>query len=145
MMRIVLDTGILVSALWKKEGKPAFLVRKVLENVYTPCYDHRIMDEYLEVLYRPRFAFKPFLVQDLLSGIESNGLSVIVPKVDMPFKDEDDRMFYEVAKFCNATLITGNIQHFPNSPDIMTVSRFLQQHDTETYDYFETKYIEKDY
>ena len=28
--------------------------------------------------------------------------------------DESDRKFYEVAKFCHAPLITGNIKHFPD-------------------------------
>ena len=140
MKKIVLDTGILVSALWSKDGKPAYIVRKVIEDVYTACYDHRIMDEYLEVLYRPRFSFKPADIRDLLNGIEKNGISVVAPEVSIAFIDEDDRMFYEVAKFCDAVLITGNKQHFPDEPDIMTVSDFFRIYDLETHNIFEQNF-----
>ncbi len=34
----------------------------------------------------------------------------------------------EVAKFCGAVLVTGNIKHFPQKPFIMTVSDFLERY-----------------
>ena len=41
------------------------------------------------------------------------------------FVDEADKKFYEVAKHCGATLITGNIKHFPSDEIIMTANDFL--------------------
>ncbi len=41
--------------------------------------------------------------------------------LDVPFADESDKKFYEVAKHCNAVLITGNKKHFPDDPIVKTV------------------------
>lgn len=42
-MLVVMDTNILVSALWSKNGAPARAVGLVLSAHLVPCYDHRIM------------------------------------------------------------------------------------------------------
>ena len=126
MKYIVLDTNILVSALWNKHGKPAVIVRHVLEGTLTICYDFRILTEYTDVLHRPEFPFEATDIHGLLERIKEKGVSVIAPKSDIVFTDDDDRMFYEVATFCNATLITGNTRHYPEKPFIMTVTEFLE-------------------
>jgi putative PIN family toxin of toxin-antitoxin system len=125
MKHIVLDTNILVSALWNKKGNPAIIVRHVLEGILTMCYDSRIMTEYTDVLHRPEFPFDATDIHVLLDRIRERGLSVVAPQLDISFTDEDDRMFYEVAVFCNATLITGNTRHYPEKPFIMTATEFL--------------------
>jgi len=125
MIKIVLDTNILVSALWKKNSKPASIVQKVLEQVFTACYDYRILNEYINVLHRPKFSFASSDIKDLLEGIKNGGLSIIAPESNVVLPDEDDRMFYDVAEYCDATLITGNTQHFPKEPFIVTASDFL--------------------
>ena len=56
-----------------------------------------------------------------LSYIRSHARFVVAPKIDMPFADEKDEMFFEVAKFTGATLVTGNVKHYPNDPLIKTV------------------------
>ena len=126
MKHIVLDTNILVSALWNKHGNPAIIVRHVLEGTLTMCYDSRIMTEYTDVLNRPEFPFEAPDIHGLLDRIKERGLSVVAPQLDIAFTDDDDRMFYEVAMFCNATLITGNIRHYPKKTFIMTVTEFLE-------------------
>ena len=125
MDRIVLDTNILVSALWSKNGNPANVVRRVLEGDLTMCYDSRIIAEYVDVLHRPEFPFEASDIHGLLEGVKQRGLSVVAPRIEVAFADEDDRMFYEVAVFCKATLITGNVRHYPDKPFIMTVTEFL--------------------
>jgi len=131
MNRIVLDTNILVSALWSKHGNPATIVRRVLEGDLTMCYDSRIMAEYIDVLHRPEFPFETSDIHGLLDGIKQRGLSVVVPKIEIAFVDDDDRMFYEVAVFCKATLITGNTRHYPEKPFIMTTTEFLESFDSK--------------
>ena len=126
MRNIVLDTNILVSALWNKNGSPATVVRHVLEGNLSICYDSRIMAEYKEVLNRPEFPFESADIDELLDGIKEMGISVIAPEAEIVFDDDDDRMFYEVAVFCNATLITGNTRHYPKESFIMTVAEFLK-------------------
>jgi len=125
MKNIVLDTNVLVSALWNKHGSPATIVRQVLDGILTICYDLRIILEYTEVLNRPEFPFKTADINILLNWIREKGLSVVTPKSEIDFIDEDERMFFDVAVFCNATLITGNIRHYPDEPFVMSVTDFL--------------------
>lgn len=126
-MLVVIDTNILVSALWSKRGAPARVVGLVLSGQLTPCYDHRIMLEYRQVLQRPKFRFRPSEINALLDWFRQNGRSVVPMPVDVPFVDEADRKFYEVAKFCGAVLVTGNLKHFPKDNAVMSVSDFLEQ------------------
>ena len=126
-MLVVIDTNILVSALWSRSGAPARAVGLVLSGHLIPCYDHRIMLEYRQVLQRPKFRFRPSEINALLDWFKQTGRSVIPAPVDISFVDEADRKFYEVATYCGAVLITGNLKHFPNDDAVMSVSDFLER------------------
>ena len=126
-MLVVIDTNILVSALWSRSGAPARAVGLVLSGHLIPCYDHRIMLEYRQVLQRPKFRFRPSEINALLDWFKQTGRSVIPAPVDISFVDEADRKFYEVARYCGAVLITGNLKHFPNDDAVMSVSDFLER------------------
>ena len=124
-MLVVLDTNILVSALWSKDGSPARVVSMMLADIITPCYDYRILSEYSEVLKRPKFGFSEGEIDALLGYIEIYGLSVVAQPVSERFVDEADRKFYEIAKYSNAILLTGNLKHFPKDSLVMSVQKFL--------------------
>ncbi len=126
-MLVVLDTNILVSSLWSKNGAPARVVSMILTGQLIPCYDYRILTEYRQVLSRPRFNFSDGEIDSLLEWIETSGRSIVADPINDPFIDESDKKFYEVAKFCGAILITGNLKHFPNDPQVMNVSSFLER------------------
>ena len=124
-MNIVLDTNILVSALWSPGKNAAEILNAVFARKFTVCYDSRILIEYDRVLHYKKFPFSEQEIYSLLEPIIKTGLSVIAdPLPDIPFSDESDRKFYEVSKFCSAILITGNQKHYPTDPDIMTMPEF---------------------
>lgn len=124
-MIVVLDTNVIVSALWTPNGKAAYIVNQAIVGNLKPCYDYRILTEYREVLSRPKFKFSSWQITFLLDTFEKDGISVIPqPLTSIPFADESDRVFYEVAKFCNAPLVTGNLKHFPQDDCVMTVTNF---------------------
>ena len=127
-MLAVIDTNILVSALWSKNGAPARILSLIISGKLIPCYDYRILSEYKEVLIRPKFKFTRSEVNALLKWIADNGRSVIAEPLNVDFTDEADKKFYEVAKFCRVKLITGNTKHFPKDPAVLTVSEFLEQY-----------------
>ena len=126
-MLVVLDTNILVSSLWSRNGAPARVVSMILTGQLIPCYDYRILTEYRQVLSRPRFNFSDGEIDSLLEWIETSGRSIVADPINDPFIDESHKKFYEVAKFCGAILITGNLKHFPNDPQVMNVSSFLER------------------
>ena len=128
-MNIVLDTNVLVSALWSSDSKPGYVVNAVIAGRFTACYDYRILDEYERVLRRAKFGFLPWEVDYLLEPIVRGGLSVVPePLIDIPFADESDRKFLEVAKCCDAVLVTGNMKHYPQDAQIMTVAEFYEKY-----------------
>ena len=126
-MLVVIDTNVLVSALWSRNGSPAKIISLVINGNLIPCYDHRIMNEYQEVLKRPKFGFSEADINALLGWFTAVGHSVIAEPLPIDFVDESDKKFYEVAKFCRATLITGNLKHYPNDPSVVSVPDFLTQ------------------
>lgn len=126
-MLVVIDTNILVSALWSRNGIPAQFLSMVLRGRITPCYDYRILEEYREVLSRDKFEFSEGEVAALLDFIRHAGYSVVADLLPIPFLHEDDKKFFEVAVACDAKLITGNIRHYPEDERVMTVKEFLDK------------------
>lgn len=124
-MNVVLDTNVLLSALWTPNGKAAYILDALTLGKLTICHDYRILDEYCKVLRRPKFHFQEFQIKYLLDMINRNGFSIVpTPLVEVPFTDESDRKFYEVAKYSNAILVTGNLKHYPEDSCVMSVSDF---------------------
>ena len=126
MIPVVLDTNILVSALWTKTGNAANIVRMFIEGRIQLYYDAKMMIEYKTVLIRPKFAFSKVNTEELLKSIRDEGLTVAVTPSKTAFTDESDRKFYDVAKACGAVLITGNPKHFPSDPIIITAAKFIE-------------------
>ena len=125
MQKIVLDTNILVSALWTPVGNASAIINLILTDKIVPCFDQRILNEYRVVLSRPRLAFPAGQVDELLAEITDRGLSVIAPLSTVTMPDESDRKFYDVAIFCEAYLITGNSRHYPKNSLVISPARFL--------------------
>lgn len=127
-MNAVIDTNILVSSMLSPNGTPARIVRLAYQDRITPCYDDRILREYRNVLTRTKFRFDPGKITELLEYIVLRGEKVFPPELDIEFIDMDDKKFYEVAKFCNAVIITGNTRHYPREDIILTPGEFLEKY-----------------
>lgn len=126
-MLVVIDTNILVSSLWSKDGLPAKLVSLLFTGDIIPCFDYRILQEYRQVLAREKFGFTKWEINSLIDWITEQGISVIATKSNLAFVDESNKKFYEVAKFCNALLVTGNKKHYPCDDTIITVREFFNR------------------
>jgi putative PIN family toxin of toxin-antitoxin system len=127
MLKVVLDTNVLVSALWTPAGNASTIINLILTDKIVPCFDYRILNEYRAVLSRPRLAFPAGQVDELLAEITGRGLSVVadVHPLSVTMSDESDRKFYDTARFCEAYLVTGNAKHYPKDPLVINPARFL--------------------
>ena len=85
------------------------------------------MDEYRDVLCRPKFGFPKQDVENLLRWFEAYGVSLLAKPLDARFTDESDKKFYEVAKTSGALLITGNSRHFPADGIVVSVNELLDK------------------
>ena len=128
-MNVVLDANILVSALWSPGKTASEILNAVFSRRFTACYDHRILEEYDRVLHYKKFPFSEWEINSVMEPIIKSGCSVIADPVrGVPFTHEDDRKFYEVPKFCDATLVTGNKKHFPDEADILATQDFYRKY-----------------
>lgn len=129
-MNIVLDTNILVSAAWSPGRNASDILHAAFSRKFTVCYDYRILEEYDRVLHYPKLEFSDWEINSILDPLIKNGISVVAdPISDVPFeRDETDRKFFEVAKYCHAILISGNLAHYPSEPDIMSPADFCRKY-----------------
>jgi putative PIN family toxin of toxin-antitoxin system len=111
---LVLDTNVLVSGLLRPAGPPGVILQQAAAGIHRVCYDDRILEEYREVLARPRFAFDQGDVETLLDQLEADGIPVLCDPLADALPDRDDEKFLEAAIAAPAEfLITGNLRHFP--------------------------------
>ena len=126
-MKVVLDTNVLVSGLLNPNGAPASILNLVVNSRIQLLYDNRIVQEYIEVLHREKFGFNAASVEALISFILSEGQFVSAEPTSSKFKDDDDRMFYEVMTSGEANfLITGNLAHFPKDMKVISPADYLK-------------------
>jgi len=129
-MKIVLDTNVLVSGLLTPFGPSGEIVRMVSTGILILQYDSRILLEYHEVLYRPKFQFNKDHIDTLLSFLKQNGLLIPANPLEQCLPDPDDEPFLEIAIAGRAAcLITGNKSHYPRQSrqgiTILSPSEFI--------------------
>jgi len=116
MIKVILDTNVIISALLKAESKPALILALCLEGSLTLCLSETIWQEYREVLRREKFrGLDQESIEKLLSVIKQQALWVF-PRIPLNIlsRDPADNKFLECALATQADyLITGNTRHFP--------------------------------
>jgi len=116
-MNIVLDTNVLVAGLLSPFGPCGEILRMVSSGEITLSFDARILNEYQEVLSRPKFKFDKDKTAALLDQIEHRGRTTAASPLVNSLPDIDDEPFLEVAIAARVIcIVTGNHVHFP--PDM---------------------------
>lgn len=126
----VIDTNVVVSSLFSKDStsSPVIVLNAVLAGFITPLYNSEILDEYKEVLSRPRFPFNSLQIDTVIGAFKDFGLDTDRTKVNAKdFPDSDDIVFYEVKMSVDdAFLVTGNVKHFPQEPFVVTPAEMVE-------------------
>ncbi len=73
MIRVVMDTNVLVSAMISLSGNEALLLLAVKQGLLRPCFSRAVLEEYSEVLARPKFAFSPDEIAALVDLLQHQG------------------------------------------------------------------------
>ena len=131
MFYAVIDTNVLVSAALTKNrdsSVPYMILREIAKKRFVPLIDEAILNEYTDVLNRPRFNFATSVIENILNTMLINSLKVSVSPTGKILPDMDDVIFYDVA-FANqdkgAYLVTGNTKHFPDCEFVVTPRTFM--------------------
>lgn len=125
----VIDTNVLVSAMLKQGTPPDCIVKQALDGAIIPILNKKILDEYWEVLDRPKFKFPQDAVHALVSGIIKRAIFIDALPLEEILPDSKDAVFYEVVmegrKSTETYLVTGNLKHFPERSFIVDPREML--------------------
>jgi uncharacterized protein len=113
MIRVVIDTNVLVSALLTIGGVSEAVINLAISGEVQWFASESVLAEYEEVLKRPRLAIDSGKAADAMARILAT-VSVVSPAVRVAAaSDPDDNQFLECAEAAQAHyLVTGNIRHF---------------------------------
>jgi putative PIN family toxin of toxin-antitoxin system len=129
MIRVVLDTNIIVSALLNPLGPPAQVFSLAVDGAVQLCVSGKVYDEYEDVIRRPRLGRSEKEISAALRVIRETGFWVKPTRAIRACTDPDDDIFLECAQAGGADyVVTGNIKDFPSSwleIGIVTPRRFL--------------------
>ena len=134
MQKVILDTNIIVSALIQKSYPHYIVFNHVLEDYVQLCLSEALLDEYRDVLSRPKFAGIVHFTQN--AEIVINRFAKIAlfykPKICIDIiKDKSDNKLLELAVESDANfLITGNNVDF-------TMVRYKNTQILSPHDYWE--------
>ena len=114
MIRVVIDTNVLVSALLTSAGLPEAVINLAFSGEVQWFASESVLSEYEDVLKRPRLAIDSGKAADAIARIRGI-VSKVSPVVRVAAaSDPDDNRFLECAEAAQAHyLVTGNIRHFP--------------------------------
>jgi uncharacterized protein len=73
VIRAVIDTNVLVSALISPKGNEALILLAIHQGIVRPCSSEEILDEYAEVLNRRKFAFQKDVIGALMAMLRERG------------------------------------------------------------------------
>ena len=114
MIRAVIDTNVLVSALLSPSGNEAFIVLGLTQRLLAASYSEEMMQEYSEVLARSKFSFPPDQISALMRLIREQGERVVPETVPENLPDPSDQKFLSCAITAAVDfIVTGNKRHFP--------------------------------
>ena len=129
MVYAVIDTNVLVSAILSIHPDSATVIirDRIIDGLIIPIYNADIIEEYRNVLTRPKFHFPAELVDAVLDVILQKGFSLERTKTEEVFIDPKDVVFYEIALSKEGSyVVTGNTKHFPVSPIVVTPAEMLR-------------------
>ncbi len=129
MIYAVIDTNVIVSALLSNTptSPTVKILDAIIDRYICPLYSSEIIDEYIDVLKRPKFKLPIEKVSAIVNLVKVIGLESERINSSEDFIDLDDAVFYEVALSKeDAFLVTGNLKHFPRRSIVVTPSEMIQ-------------------
>lgn len=109
MIRVVIDTNVLVSALLQPEGLPAAVLMLALSGRLQPCVSAAVLAEYEDVIRRPRFKRDAEVIEGTLQAIRKVAQHVTPATHVDACSDPDDNRFLECAEAAKADYLLAII------------------------------------
>ncbi|MGO8989725.1 MAG: putative toxin-antitoxin system toxin component, PIN family [bacterium] len=132
MLRVVLDTNVLISAILFG-GKPRRILEKAIRVEIRLCLSEPMLEELKGVLQRSKFDYSPEMIQIILTELMSISDFVNTSEtINIVAEDPEDNRILECAVAANADyVITGDshllkLKKYLNI-DILNAAAFLEK------------------
>lgn len=127
MTRFVIDTNVVVSGVLFPGSKPGRVLDLMLAGEIPCVASAELLDEYRDVLKRPKFSLDATLVDGLVDGIEAL-VDVVVPPPQAAILSDDpkDQFVIDLAVGSDAYVVTGNARHFARYPKAIDAATLLE-------------------
>ena len=110
----VYDTNIVISAALSPSGIPSSLLALAFDRTVQLSVSPIILEEYDEVLHRPKFDLSEAVIAGLMRKITEAVILVYPTRTLSVSPDESDNRFLECAQEAGAGyVVTRNKRHFP--------------------------------
>lgn len=136
-MKAVVDTNILISGLINLHHAPGRILDMLRSEQLMLVVDDRILAEYGDVLFRERMRAWITIenARNIMSFLISDTERIVSTVRIMNLPDIADAQFIEAAITADVPLITGNLEHFPESlcrhHSIVSPTTFLKAPDSQ--------------
>lgn len=139
MLRVVLDPGVLVSAVLAAGGPPAEIVERWRDGEFDLVVSPKLLDELEEVLLRPKFR-ETVDESDARSYVEAiRGEAVLVDDPDQPpavTPDPDDDYLIALGAAADADVLVSGDTHLTElaapAVTVLNPRQFLEELDART-------------
>ena len=119
MMKIVLDTSTLVSAIGWKEGKPRMILNKCLNKEIILLISPDCLNELKGVIFRKKFDFIDKDMKEELLLLLFDIVEIVIPKANIDIcRDKKDNKFIELAIDGKANYIVAS------DDDLLSLKKF---------------------
>jgi putative PIN family toxin of toxin-antitoxin system len=114
MLRVVLDTNVVVSGLLHQKGAPAAILDAATSKQFRCYISESLLDEYREVLTREYLRLDQRRAARFVGNVREVAIVVVPRKKVAVARDPDDDRVMECALEAGADfIVTGNIRDFP--------------------------------
>jgi putative PIN family toxin of toxin-antitoxin system len=114
MLRVVLDTNVVVSGLLRQKGAPAAILDAATSKQFRWYISESLLDEYREVLTRDYLGLDQQRAARFIGKLREIAIFVVPRKKVAVARDPDDDRVMECALEAAAHfIVTGNIRDFP--------------------------------
>lgn len=137
MLKVVLDTNVLISAILFG-GKPRQILEKAIRGEIRLCLSERILEELRGVLQRSKFDYSPEMIQFILTELTAIGDFVNPSQtINVVFEDPEDNRILECAVEAGANYIVTGDSHLLklskyHNIEVLNPSAFLEKTEAQS-------------
>ena len=114
MLRAVIDTKVVVSALLRHKGAPAAILDSAISKRFRLFVSEALLKEYTEVLAREYLHLDQLRTARFIKALRDAATLVVPRKKVVAARDPDDNRIIECAIEARADfIVTGNSRDFP--------------------------------